>query len=468
MKLAALAPLALLAAPLLAFAAPPDAPPAAPRLHVVAPIDLPTGVERDGRLEARDARRVVLDLEAFGGRLAVTEVHPALRAGGSVEAGATLLRIDPAPLERELRGAREGLEAARRALAQEEKDGALEVAATRDGLEQAEAAARAATRALERFQALDGPQLLAGAAQSLAGTEHYVDDQRDELAQLELMYKGTELAPETKEIVLERGRRNLRHAELGLEQQRRAYQTMVEWEHPDRLRSLQEQQQWASRALGQARDRAQVAGERRHDRLAAAQQRARDAAEHVARLEADLGRLVVTAPIAGALEAADLRPGDLLSPGRPITQVHDTSRLVVRFAASEDDLRLLAPGGKVKLRLLAFAEVNLKGVVASVEAVPGQPGEAPTYSTAVDVDGAHPLARIGLRCRVVAAGELVRRALVVPRGAVSLVGGRARCSVWANDRATPVEVILGPGNAENVQVLRGLVSGDAIVLPESP
>jgi multidrug resistance efflux pump len=439
-----------------------------PPLHVVDPIDLPTGVERDGRLEARNARRVLLDLEAFGGRLVVTEVHPALRSGGAVEAGATLVRIDPAPLERELRAAREALVEARRALTLEEQEGALEQAATRDALEQAEVAARTAKRALERFQALDGPQLLAGAAQALAATQHYVDDQRDELAQLELMYKGTELAPETKEIVLERGRRNLRHAERALEQQRRAHQTTVEWEHPDRLRALTEHDTWASRALAQARDRAHLASERRANQLRVAQQRARDIAEHAAQLDADLRRLVVTAPIGGVLEAVDLRVGDLLSPGRTLTQVHDTSRLVVRFAASEDDLRLLAPGGKVKLRLLAFGEVNLAGVVGSVEAVPSAPGEAPTYSTVVDVQGAHPLVRVGLRCRVVAAGSLVRRALVVPRAAVSIEGGRARCKVWANDRATPVEVILGPGNADNVQVLRGLVAGDAVVLPEAP
>lgn len=438
-----------------------------PALHVVSPTDLPTATERDGRLEAAEVRPVTLDLEAFSGALRVLEVHPALRAGGKVEAGATLLRLDPAPLERELRAAREALEAAKVSLAREQAEHQVASASAQTSLDQAQAAARDAARALERFQALDGPLLVDGAKHSVQGSEHYVADQREELEQLEGMYDGTRLAPETKEIVLERARRNLRHAEEGLDQTRRQAQVTTAWEHPDRLRALEEAARWAAADLEQTQERQRLEGERREAGLTAARLALRDAAERVAELEADLAKLTVTAPLAGAVEASELRAGDQVSPGQAITSVHDTSRLLVRFDAPEDDLRLLAPGGRVKLRLLAFGEVTLSGAVVSVAEVPGGAGDAPVYPVVVAVEKNHPRARVGLRVRVQAQGELVRRALVVPRRAVTVDGGRATCQVWANERAMTVEVILGPGNQDAVQVLRGLVAGDAVVLPEA-
>lgn len=459
MKLAPALAALLLLAPALRAAAEDDG------LFVVKLVDLPTGLERDGRLEAADARRVALELEAFGGRLRALEVHPALRRGGRVEQGAVLLRADPAPLERELRGAREALAAARVTLAQDEADHALQASAARDALEQVQTAARDAAQELEHFRAVDGPLLLASAALSLAAHEHHVDDQREELAQLEAIYAGAQLAPETQEIVLERARRNLRRAEEALAQQRVRARVVTEREHPERLRQLEEQARWAAARLEQTQERLRLDAVRREEQLAAARRATRDAEERLGELEADLPRLTVTAPFAGAVEPTDLRPGDALSPGQAITTVHDTSRLVVRFEAAEDDLRLLAPGAKVRLRPLAFGEVTLRGVVAAVQEVAGG-GEAPTYATLVEVEGGHPLLRVGLRCRVEAQGELARRALAVPRRAVTIAGGRATCRVWANERATPVEVILGPGNRELVQVLRGLVAGDAVVLPE--
>lgn len=460
MKLAPLLPLLLL------LLVPTRAPAQEPDLHVVSPSDLPTGTERDGRLEAAEVRRVRLDLEAFGGALRVVELHPALREGGKVEAGATLARLDPAPLERELRGAREALEAAKADLAHGQAEHQVALAAAKDALEQAQAAARDADRALERFQALDGPLLLDGARHSVERSEHHVADQREELEQLEGMYDGTRLAPETKEIVLERARRNLRHAERGLDQTRRGAEVTTAWEHPDRLRALEERARWAAAELEQLQERQRLEGERRAVRLAAAERALRDASERVAELEADLAKLTVTAPLGGVVEASELRPGDRVAAGQAITTVHDTSRLLVRFDATEDDLRLLAPGSKVKLRLLAFGEVTLGGAVLAVAEVPSREQDAPTYPVVVQVDKTHPRARVGLRVRVQAQGELVRRALVVPRRALTIEGGRATCQVWANGRATPIEVILGPGNQESVQVLRGLVAGDAVVLPE--
>jgi multidrug resistance efflux pump len=463
--------LALVLAPAaLALAGPPDAGASdqspKPPVAVVTRTDLVTGLERDGKVEAQEARRVVLDLEEFSGRLQVTEVAPQLRDGGRVDQGAVLLRVDPAPLDRALRAAREALDEARAAVDQGKAEDALARATAQDAVDQAEVAAHDAGRALERFQALDGPNLLQAADLDLSARQHGVDDQKEELSQLEAMYHGTQLAPETKEIVLERARRNLAQSEGYLAVQQRAHTVSTEWEHPDRLKALQDQAKWTADALTQLRERTRLEAGRRERDLAQAGRAARDAEERVARLEQDRERLTVKAPAAGLVEASPLRPGDLLGAGQALTTVHDDAHLVVTFPAAEEDLRVLGAGLKVEVHLPAFPEVELAGHVLSVEPI-GE-GDAPTFTTKVLLDEASPFARVGLRARVLAEGAVLKRALVIPRAAVTTTDGRTTCKVWANGRATPVEVVLGAGNREQVAVVHGLVSGDEVVVPEAP
>ena len=57
-------------------------------------------------------------------------------------------------------------------------------------------------------------------------------DSEAELAELESMYADEEFAEKTKELVLNRGRRNLDHARRGLEIQEQKLQLLVEYELP--------------------------------------------------------------------------------------------------------------------------------------------------------------------------------------------------------------------------------------------
>lgn len=57
-------------------------------------------------------------------------------------------------------------------------------------------------------------------------------DSEAELAELESMYADEEFAEKTKELVLNRGRRNLEHARRGLEIQAQKLQLLVEYELP--------------------------------------------------------------------------------------------------------------------------------------------------------------------------------------------------------------------------------------------
>ena len=57
-------------------------------------------------------------------------------------------------------------------------------------------------------------------------------------------------------------------------------------------------------------------------------------------VEAQLRELQIVAPVSGVIEAVELQPGDLVSPGAPVLSLLDTSRLWVRAYVPEDCLQL--------------------------------------------------------------------------------------------------------------------------------
>jgi hypothetical protein len=91
-------------------------------------------------------------------------------------------------------------------------------------LRQAERDERVATEDARRFDEVDEKRRLAESALELRGSSDNLLETREELAQLEMMYKESDLGDATAEIVLNRTRRRLQRAEEGhqLREQRAA------------------------------------------------------------------------------------------------------------------------------------------------------------------------------------------------------------------------------------------------------
>lgn len=445
--------------------------PPPPPLHVVRSGPLTTGCQREGVVRSDAARRIVLQVEGETGRLEVASVGTALAAGGRVARGDVLLVVLAPDRARVLRAAREGLEAARRQAALLQAEQAVALEAAKSAIEQAEAGARDAARALERFTALEAAAALEDRALDEEQYANGVADQRDELGQLEKLYKGTQLAPDTKEIVLERARRDGRVAERRLALTKVYRQLHDQWQHPDRQRALEESARWTAGAAQRTRQGERLAAVARAHALEAAGQALRDAEERLERLQGDEGRLTVVAPADGVVTPSELRPGDALGAGQQVTTLLDPTRLVVEVSATEEDLRYLTPGRAVRVPLPAYPEVTLAGQVRDVAALgaPGPDGR-PAFRCVVSLaPGEQPeLLRLGVRARVEADGEVLRRALTVPRRAVTERDGRTFVRVWVGDRAQELEVVLGAGSRDLVQVVSGLVAGDRVVSGEAP
>ncbi|MGD8452847.1 MAG: efflux RND transporter periplasmic adaptor subunit [Phycisphaerae bacterium] len=80
----------------------------------------------------------------------------------------------------------------------------------------------------------------------------------------------------------------------------------------------------------------------------------------VAIIQRQMAELIVTAPVDSVVEAADLRPGDLIAPGAPVIALTDMSDLWVRAYVPENRLDLKL-GQRVSLRVDSFPDRRFAG-----------------------------------------------------------------------------------------------------------
>ena len=151
-----------------------------------------------------------------------------------------------AKLERDLAIAQQRMKRAGMAIEHAGVDGQNSIA-------KAEAELDIARRKLETFEEKTVPTRIARAELNLQGAEDRVLEAKQELEQLELMYKDEEFADKTKEIVLERGRRRLERSQRSLEIQRVDLATLTEKTIPVELEEHELRVREKHRALERAR-----------------------------------------------------------------------------------------------------------------------------------------------------------------------------------------------------------------------
>jgi hypothetical protein len=110
----------------------------------------------------------------------------------------------------------------------------VEAALQRTGIELTKA-----TRQLEVFRTQQKPRELEEKRISLDAQGNYADEAKDELAELEAMYKDDEFAKATKELVIKRSRRQLELADRRLAVARREFELFEQHTLVDREQDLQ-------------------------------------------------------------------------------------------------------------------------------------------------------------------------------------------------------------------------------------
>jgi cobalt-zinc-cadmium efflux system membrane fusion protein len=176
-----------------------------------------------------------------------------------------------------------------------------------------------------------------------------------------------------------------------------------------------------------------------------------------------LGVLRLRSPLAGRVVEVKARRGETVQASDTLLLVADLSRVWVELAIFERDLASVREGDAVELRTPSDGLPAVQGQVAHVGAVLDSGRRSATVRVEVDNPGLRLRPGHSVVAVVHASGPREER-LVVPRRSVTRVDGKPTLFVAVAEGAVePRTVELGPEDAEQVAVLRGLVKGERVV-----
>lgn len=269
---------------------------------------------------------------------------------GPIKAGAVLATLSVA-------GMADAITEAKRNLAKAERDHKflLEDAAALDqdlaaAALRAQADADAAAEKREHWQETGRADALLDSSQKLSQLEAGLRDAREELRQLEQMYKEARIDNSTQDLVVGRERRRLAQAEVDFDQNKRRHAHLEAVELPQADAALERADTEAQLRLDAEARRAAREKARMEDALAAASKADDAARRRLAELEADAAALAVTASADGYLGDFTLKVGDKINPGQEVARIGGESGGQVRFEVAPEVIGRLPVGAPVRLR----------------------------------------------------------------------------------------------------------------------
>lgn len=426
--------------------------------HTVEPGTIQVSAEASGPLLAAQKIEIHLEPEKYDGEFVVNDVVP---SGTRVKKGEVLVRCDRKRYDEALKAAKEALDDAEKefALARVE----AEIAEKKRALayESAQLTHDEAQHELEAWTKHRAHAMVREEELSTLMTQYGLDDESQELAQLEEMYKKSELATETKEIVLERARRNIKITQERLGMQKKEEELVKTYDFPDRDRRVKMKAQHAAKEFEIEKTSLATEAEQRRHAMEKLERGLRKQKEEYEKLVRDGALFEIVAPGDGIVFHEMERKGTV-DKRKPCVEIWTPDKYELKLEAAEADVTLVSVGARADVFVTAAPMAQLKGMVTEVSLIGKGDGGA-KYPFKVTVDGASPDVRFGMQAKVTIWGQEQKDVLWVPRAAVTTKEGKSTVKVKVGETEEARNVVLGPGNADQVIVLKGLAKGDVVV-----
>lgn len=166
-----------------------------------------------------------------------------------------------------------------------------------------------------------------------------------------------------------------------------------------------------------------------------------------------------------------IRVGDRVTPSQGLITLPDLRRMVVASSVREADVHRVRPGQRVSIRVDAFPDLRLSGVVTTVGALArsssDRAAEDKRFDLTVDVDATTADLRPEMNARVDILVAERPDVLMVPTNAVFDHAGVPICNVLHRSSVEPRMVQLGESSDLEVEIVAGLREGDRVALTDT-
>jgi len=392
--------------------------------------------------------------------------------GKLVQKGDLLILFDAAPFEEEIRRSQAQLAQAQADLAKAREDLKLQVIQNQEDLATARQKVERSDLELKDVQEGKGRLREEEAAAAVANAERELQKAIGALKDLKpLLSEGfiTKQELERAEQAVARAR-----DDLTLAQRRR--DSLVHFGRPLELSQARSDATLTKESLRQLESAAAYRVQQKQAAIAAADSRIQEAASKLALSQQQLARTEVRADVAGIVvyrevffgsEQRKPQVGDQVWANQPLLILPDISKMVVETRVRETDIHKVERNQGVKVRVQAYPDLKLTGIVTLVGTLAQEEKErrgAKFFGVTIQIDGSEPRLRPGMTAQVEIEVEERPRALFVPLQAVFEREGRSVCYVVRRGRLQAQDVVTGPSNQDFVVIDRGLREGDRVAL----
>jgi membrane fusion protein (multidrug efflux system) len=167
-------------------------------------------------------------------------------------------------------------------------------------------------------------------------------------------------------------------------------------------------------------------------------------------------------PIRGIINHLYVDAGEFIDTGKPIADIVNIDRIKINVQVPELDIRFVLQGQKTPVRIDAFPERELTGIVDFV-AFKADPATK-TFLVRTLIDNPFGDIRPGMIARVVFVRRIIPDALAAPLFALVDKGGERLVFVEKDGVAQSRTVSIGIIEGDRVQITDGLNSGDHLIV----
>ncbi len=458
-------------------------PPAKPATHKVARKHFKIEVTAKGILEGEETTEIAFRPQPsmggpFGG-VGPLSVRKAVEHGARVRPGDLLIALETQRIDQmiqQIETDKKLLDAGIK-LSQEELP-LLEKAVPLD-LAAAEQAKKQADEDLKYFLDVSRPESEKRAHQMVKSASFSLEFAKEELRQLEKMYKANDLTEDTEEIILKRQRYYVEISEIYHKNALISRDLILKTDLPRRELAMKDNAATKTLLLEKAKNtlvplvnqRKQALAKMLHDR-----DKLHDALE---KMQKDRQAMTITAPAEGVVyygrfskgqwEAASsmanrLVPHGIVMPDDVLMTIVKTRPLTTRLSIDEKDAYLIKPGLQGKAQMVYQPDRKFVAKVARVSNIPAAPGKFEIQAgVELSADGADLMP--GMACTVKFVPYQEKEAIVVPAG--SVFEDDDKHFVYLADKSgkhTKREVTPGRTAEGETEIREGLHVGDEILL----
>lgn len=437
-------------------------------------------VELDGVFEAEQMTEIIL-LPQQWSTFTVEEVA---EQGSRVKEGDLLIKFDARKIDDELRAAEFQAELGRLSLLQNhselqslELSVPLDLRAAREALDRARSDLAYHEKYWERLNR-------ESADQSLKSSEYSLENAREELNQLEKMYKADELTEETEEIILKRARRAVEFAEFTLTRSQAQHEQTVNVSLPQQGRQVVEAVIRQEIALSRAEATLPLSLEQKRIERQKLEQTQRQLVEKLEQLRADRKWMEVHSPVAGLVYygycergrwtvgstlTRQLRKGGAATTNSVLMTIVTPERLVFRLDIPEKSLHQVTPNLPGSITPSGYPSLRLTGSLVDINPIPVKEGlfDGELKIESANDPHAKTLVRPGMTGKVKFVAYEAPEAISVPTSALQTDPADDSLKfVYVDEAGAPVRrnVVTGHSQGDRTEIKEGLNAGDLVYL----